>query len=473
MLFSEAVVAFLPLAVLAGFSLVVLLLGPIRRVSPLVAMAIAVIACAAGGLGALYNVDWQGTAFGGTLAFGGITGVMTALFCFGGLLVILFSHGYMLREGGHLPEFYTLVLFALLGMSLMAAARDFIVLFVGLELMSLCFYVLAGLFRTRASSNESALKYFLLGAFATGFFLYGVALIFGVTGSTGYDAIHAVSASTRQQPLFLLGCALILVTFLFKLAAVPFHMWAPDVYEGAPTAVTAFMSSLGKAAALTALATLSAYLFDGIAMSIRPVLAVVAVLTMAVGNIAALRQTNVKRMLAYSSIAHAGYALVGLSALSQGGRGAVFFYAIVYTFMQAGAFGIVAELERGGERTTLKDYQGLSTRRPILAFALSIFLFSLAGIPPFGGFFGKYYLFAAAVGSGQTWLAIVAVIASMISVYFYIGLVLRMYFQDAESTELVTVTPFGRAGLVLASAVIVLMGILPGSIVELVGKFLS
>lgn len=473
MQFPPLLVAFLPLAILAGSSLILLLLGSVRRSTDAIALSVALAACVAATIGAAWNMEWQDAAFGGSVAFGGIVNLQIMVFCAGGVVIMLFGHGYMKQEGSQLPEFYTLMVFAIMGMVLMTAARDFVVLFVGLELMSLCFYVLAGLFRTRASSNEAALKYFFLGAFATGFFLYGVALLYGMSGSTSYNAIHLALPGAMQHPLFLLGCSMVLVTLFFKLAAVPFHMWAPDVYVGSPTSVSAFLSSLGKAAALTALATVSAFIFEGLPHTMRPVIAVVAILSMLIGNIAALRQQNVKRMLAYSSIAHAGYALVGLASLAPGGRGAMIFYAIIYTFMQAGAFCVVGEMERNGKGTTLQDFVGLSSRRPVLAFGMAIFLFSLAGIPPLGGFFGKYYLFAAAVASDQTWLAIVAVIASLISVYYYIGLVLKMYFHEPVDATPVTVARLSSVGLWLSIAIVVLIGIFPGTIVDLISRYLS
>jgi NADH-quinone oxidoreductase subunit N len=327
---------------------------------------------------------------------------------------------------------------------------------------------LAGYFRQTVSSIESALKYFLLGAFATGFLVFGIALVYGASGSFDFSAIAgAISKGTLHFPRLLpIGIALVIVGLGFKVAVFPFHQWAPDVYDGAPTVVTGFMSTAGKAAALSAFLPLVSSVFPAAADNVRTVLALSAAATILIGNVAAVVQQRLKRMLAYSSVAHAGYMFIGLVAGNMRGLTAVVFYAAAYLFMQLGAFAIVAILERDVERSLqLEDCRGLSARHPMLAALMALFMFSLAGIPPMAGFFGKYYLFAAAIESGYTWLAIVGVIGSMISVYYYIGVVVFMYFKDAAETAVSSepeqIERAARVPLIVSAAFVLLLGIVP------------
>jgi NADH-quinone oxidoreductase subunit N len=397
------------------------------------------------------------------LFFNGIFVATTAL-------VLLLSVGYVRRQGIEAGEYYILLLFAAVGMMLMAAALDLLIVFLGLELMSLSLYVLAGFFRTRATGNESSMKYFLLGAFSSGFFLYGIALLYGATGTTNLARLGAAltTPGTARDPLVLAGLALLLVGFGFKTSAVPFHQWAPDVYEGAPTAVAAIIATGSKAAAFAAL--LRVILETRV---LQPdwttLLWILAALTMTVGNVIALAQRNLKRMLAYSSVAHVGYMLVGLTAGSGLGGAAVLFYLLVYSFATVGAFGVILLLERGegpqtNEAVELDAYGGLAARHPVLALVLTICLISFIGLPPTAGFVGKFYLFSAAIDAKFYWLAIIAVLNSVIAAYYYLRLIVYMYMREPEAGGAHGVlTP--AAGLALALAVWATLhfGLLPGA----------
>src|SRR3989304_2406999 len=324
------------------------------------------------------------------------------IFLLGTGLTILISIKYTKDEGINNGEYYSLLLFATAGMMLMAGGTDLIVIFLGLELMSISLYVLAGYVRKRLISNESALKYFLLGSFATGFLLYGIALLYGATGTTSLKGISGfISEASFGSPILIMGMLLLLIGFGFKIAAVPFHMWTPDVYEGAPSPITAFMSAGPKAAAFAAFARV---FFEGLP-SLQGVwvdlIWILAVLTMTVGNVIALVQNNIKRMLAYSSIAHAGYVLVAFVSANELGIGGILYYMLAYTFMNIGAFGIIIVVGGKGEKkVNVDDYTGLAYRHPVAAATMSLFLFSLAGIPPPTGFMGKFYIFSAAIKSG-------------------------------------------------------------------------
>jgi len=395
----------------------------------------------------------------GTLVIGYATG-----------LVLLESIDYIKRRSMESGEFYILVLFAAAGMAIMAGANDLIVVFLGLETMSLALYVLAGFFRTEIQAGEASMKYFLLGAFASGFFLYGIALIYGATGSTNLDKIGAaVRAGAAKEPLLLIGFALLLVGFGFKISAVPFHMWTADVYEGAPTSVTAFIATGSKAAAFTALLRV-------LLASLRPLQGewvwlfwVLAVLSMTLGNVVALAQQNLKRMLAYSSIAHVGYMLVGIVAGGGLGGGSVLFYLLVYTFTTAGAFGVILLLERGGaEAVGVADTAGLAARSPLAALALTLFLLSLVGIPPTAGFVGKFYLFGAAVRGGYIWLAVIGVLNSTVAAYYYLRIVVNMYMREPEGVPAVVMPSFaGGLAVVVALWGIIQLGVFPAPLFDL------
>jgi NADH-quinone oxidoreductase subunit N len=384
-------------------------------------------------------------------------------------LIVLLSVDYLGRTGDESGEYYSLVLFATSGMLLLASAGDLIVVFLALELMSLSLYVLSGLFKLRLTAGEASMKYFLLGVFASAFLLYGIALLYGATGTTNVDRLASAAASAPGDPLIVLGLAMLMVGFGFKISSVPFHMWAPDVYQGAPTSVTALIATGSKAAVFAALIRF-------VVAGVRPVQAdwtallwVLAVLTMTVGNVVALAQSNLKRMLAYSSVAHVGYMLVGLVAGGTAGAGAVMFYLLAYAFTTVGTFGVITLLERAGaEAVEVRDYAGLARRHPLLAFTLALFLLSLVGIPPLAGFVAKFYLFGAAVKAGFIGLAVIAVLNSAVAAYYYLRVIVTMYMQepDADSAAL---TPSFAGGLALAIALlgIILLGVAPAPFADL------
>jgi NADH-quinone oxidoreductase subunit N len=348
-------------------------------------------------------------------------------------ITVLISLRFNERESTNRGEYYALLLFACSGMSLMAASGDLIMTFIGIEILSIATYVLAGFKRTDLKCNESSLKYFLLGSFATAFLLYGIALIYGSTGSTNYQIIRDLAAfQGPPQITTLMGLGLLLVGFGFKVALVPFHAWAPDVYEGAPTPVTAFMAVGPKAAGFAALVRVLVQALPALGPSHWTVLLWIAsILTMTLGNVVAIRQTNIKRMLAYSSIAHSGYILIGIVSNSGPGHAAVLFYLIAYTVMNLGAFTIILSLSEAGDtKVGLDDYAGLGRRAPFLAAMLSLFLLSLAGIPLTGGFIGKFYLFSAAIQKGYLGLAILGVLNSVVSVAYYFRVIVAMYMKE-------------------------------------------
>ncbi len=370
------------------------------------------------------------------------------IFLLTAFMTVLLSIRYLQKMKYEHGEYYVLVLLAAVGMMLMAGAVDLIVLFLGLETLSLSLYVLAGFFRSDARSSESALKYFLLGAFSTGFLLYGIALIYGAVGTTSLKKIlellnQGLIVHGSQGTLMLIGMGLLIVGFGFKVASVPFHMWAPDVYEGAPTSVTAFMSVGPKAAGFAALLRVFLYGLSPLQDHWAGVFWVLAVITMTLGNIAALNQNNMKRMLAYSSIAHAGYLLVGIVSAGQAATAGILFYILAYALMNLGAFGVVILYGRkGDENLLISDYSGLAAHYPWLAAAMALFMFSLAGIPPTAGFVGKFYIFSAAIEAGYIGLAVIGLLNCAVSVYFYLRVTVMMYMRSPETEP-------GKAGAAL------------------------
>jgi NADH-quinone oxidoreductase subunit N len=389
--------------------------------------------------------------------------------CYASALALLLAIDYLRRNGAASGECYALILFSTSGMMLLASAGDLLIVFLAIELMSLSLYVMAGVFKTRLASGEASMKYFLLGAFATGFLLYGIALIYGATGSTNLERIATAAAARPHDTLVTIGLGLLLVGFGFKVSAVPFHMWTPDVYEGAPTAVTALIATGSKAGAFAAMIRVLMVALKAAQPDWTALLWAVAAVTMTIGNVIAIAQSNLKRMLAYSSIAHVGYMLVGLVAGGVQGAGAILFYMLVYTFTTAGAFGAILLCERAdGEAVDVGDYAGLARRHPVLAITLTLFLLSLIGIPPLGGFVGKFYLFGSAVRAGYIWLVVVAVLNSAIAAYYYLRVIVYMYMREPEGAALRLVPSFaGGVALALALIGIVLLGVAPSPFVDL------
>ncbi|CAA9255844.1 MAG: NADH-ubiquinone oxidoreductase chain N [uncultured Chloroflexi bacterium] len=388
-------------------------------------------------------------AFGGMVIADNFTQFFNLLFVFITVVTVLLSQTQLEREDFHAGEFYSLLLFSAAGMMLMAGAADLIMVFLGIELLSISLYIMTGFSRYRLESEEASIKYLLLGSFATGFLLMGIALVYGATASTNLGCVAqslgarsafatdacptivAPFAGGRAPVILLAGMGMLLVGLGFKAAVAPFHLWTPDVYEGAPTAVTAYMSVAAKAAAFAAMVRVFLIAFPTLIADWSGMIAVIAGLTMIVGNTVAIAQTNIKRMLAYSSIAHAGYILVAVVAASEFGIQSVLFYSLAYTLMNLGAFAIVILLgRRGEENEQLADYAGLGYRQPALGALMAIFMLSLAGIPPTAGFVGKFYIFSSAIQAGQIPLAIVGVLASVVSVYFYLRVIYLMYMVE-------------------------------------------
>ena len=416
------------------------------------------------------------------VTFGGFAAYTDLLFAVAGLLTMIASRTYIRREYKELNEYYSLIILAVSGMMLIGHTNNLLILFIGIEIMSISFYVLAGYFRTSIKSIEAALKYFLLGAFATGFLLYGIALIYGSTGSLDLNVISSKLFDGHFNNTYLLiGFGLVIIGLSFKAASFPFHQWAPDVYQGSPTIIAGFLSSAGKAAALVGFIVVSRAILNSGSTNellvknketIQLIIAFISAATMLVGNITALVQKNIKRMLAYSSVAHAGYMLMGIVADSKLGWEGVIFYMTAYLFMQLGAFVVISIFERNEQsKQMISDYNGLSKTHPIIAALMAVFMLSLAGIPPFAGFFGKYFLFVATINSGYLWLTIVAVIASIISMYYYIGVILAMYFKDESETPLEGKCGLEGITLFISIACLIIFGIFPFLITDIAGTF--
>jgi NADH-quinone oxidoreductase subunit N len=388
-----------------------------------------------------------------------------------GLLSLAISGPTIAREGLPSGEYYALMLFSIAGMMLMATATDLLVIFLALEVLSLAVYVLTGIRRDQAIGTEAAFKYFLLGAFSSAFFLYGIAFTYGLTGSTRLDRVGSLIAAQAMAPtpMQLLAVGLLFVGFAFKVSAVPFHMWTPDAYEGAPPAVTGFMSTGVKAAAFAAFARVFLSAFEPLRGDWGPILWVVAAATMIGGTVVGLAQSSVKRMLAYSSIAHAGYLLVALLSANDVGKGAILFYLLTYAITNLGAFGVIVVLDTADRpNDQVGDYAGLWTDRPGLAALMTIFLLSLGGFPPMAGFIAKWYVFSAAVKAGYTWLAIIGVLTSVISVFFYLRIIVMMYMTATDRPARFPAMPRIVAAALIVSAILIFyLGILPARVLGL------
>jgi len=389
-------------------------------------------------------------------------------------LVVMISPGYLNRRGLHHGEYYALIIGASVGMMFLAGANSLMTIFLGIELLSISLYILSGFARTEERSLEAAMKYLLLGGFASGILLYGMVLVYGETGHTQLPAIAAAlragvpGGSAPTDKLFLVGVGLLFVGFAFKVAAVPFHMWTPDAYEGAPAAVTGFMSTGVKAAAFAAFARVFLSGFEPLHGQWWAIVWVIAAATMIVGTVVGVAQGNVKRMLAYSSIAHAGYLLVALVAANDIGKGAVLFYLLAYAVTNVGAFGIVAMLD-GGTRANdqIRDFAGLGRDHPVLAALMTIFLLSLGGFPPTAGFVAKWYIFGAAVKAGYYWLAVIGVLTSVVSVFFYLRIVVMMYMSsDDAALRFPAVPRVAGVALVVSAILVFYLGVLPTRVLD-------
>ena len=467
----------LPLIIISFVIILSILIEAFYKKSENLIYILSVITLIGTAIFSLVNLESQRLYFSDMIHSGGITNLFYFILLLAASFVIISSKNYLQRLNYHHGEYYIIILNSTLGMMLMSASRDLMLTFLALELMSLSFYVLAGFIRNVLFNNEASLKYFLLGAFATGFLLYGIALIYGSTQTTNILTITTNFAQFLHKLLFILGIVLFLVGLSFKIAAVPFHMWVPDVYEGSPTTVTALMSTAGKTAAFGAL-IVSLYGSTGYQVkvnyeTISNIIAYLATASMLLGSVVAIAQSSLKRMLAYSSIAHAGYMLIGIAAANKFGMSGVIFYLTVYTFMNIGAFILISIMESSVEkRVTLDDYTGISSTHPWYAALMSVFMFSLAGIPPFGGFFGKYYVFLAAIRADMTWLAVVGVISSIISAYFYLRVVIYMYFKKGSTEPAIFYSYKENFVLTLCVLIVLQLGLTPGLFLDLINKYL-
>lgn len=415
-------------------------------------------------------VGSAGTTFGGMFISDGYSTFFKLIFLVNVILTVLISVRYIVIENVNFGEYYGLILFSTLGMMIMASAGDLIVLYLGLELMALSTYILAGFIRYDVRSNEAAIKYFLLGAFSSAFLLYGMSMIYGLTGTTDLKAIAVYISKNglESNKTLLLSMILFAVAFGFKIAAVPFHMWAPDAYEGAPTSITAFMSVGPKAAGFAALGRVFMIALGTIKLEWSTVLIPLSILSMAVGNVVAIAQTNIKRMLAYSSIAHAGYALLGVIAANNEGLASMMNYMLIYAFMNIGAFAVIIMLRSEGfNGEDITDYEGLAKTHPLASALMLVFMFSLTGIPPTAGFIGKFYVFMSAINAGYTWLAVIAVIFSVISAYFYLRIVMYMYMREPKEEVKLSTSPGISLALIVTAVAVLVIGVFPSFLIGL------
>ena len=460
-----------PALIVAVTGLVVLLaqaFTPRGKSSPSAPLSLAGLLAALAAVGIIAGGRGRGAVLAGTVAADDFSLFFHALILAIGVLAVLLSPSYLRATGIDRGEYYTLLLFSVVGMLGLVSCLELVSLFVALEIMSVAVYAMAGLHRDRPESREASMKYFITGAFSSAFFLYGVALLYGTSGSTWLARIApALHPSSGTGALGTLGVALLLVGFGFKVASVPFHMWVPDVYEGAPTTVTALMSAGVKAAAFGAFLRVFLVPLEALSGQWRPAVAVLAVVTMIGGNLGALAQSNLKRMLAYSSIAHAGYLLTAVVAAPRVAAEAVLFYLVAYAAVNLGGFGALAALanREGREPASLDDLAGLAERRPVLAAALTLFLVSLTGVPVSAGFVGKFYLFNAAVSADYAALAVVGVLMSVVSAYYYLRVVVVMYMREPVGADTwAPVTGAARLALALSAAVVLGLGVYPGPV---------
>ena len=413
------------------------------------------------------------TAFNDMVIVDGFSRFLSIFFLVSGIVAVFLAHDYLKRMEIERGEYYSLLLFSISGMMLMSNAQDMIIVFLALELLSIPLYILAGFYKRRLESEEAGLKYFLLGAFSSGIFIYGVSLLFASTGYTSFEGIYdAIKNGLTDPVLLMVGAALVLIGFSFKAAIVPFHMWTPDVYEGAPTPITAFMSVGVKAAAFAAIMRIFMTMFSAVQDTLVPVLWVLAVITMLGGNVIAISQKNIKRLLAYSGIAHAGYLLMafvpyGNANANQGIVSAILFYLVAYGLTTFGAWAVVISLEmKEGAGLKIDDYAGLGRRYPILAVPMMIFMLSYTGVPLTLGFLGKLYLFTEVIQGGYIVLAIIGLLASLISAYYYLRIIVVMFMQDGEPVIRKNTT-LGTISLIMAGAVVIL-SFVPGVFLNIV-----
>ncbi len=480
-------VTIVPHLIVTGLAVVLLLMDAVSRRSHAVrvgqiASLISVIGYGAALVSLLFTYNHRQITGGGSIRYDYMAIFFLIVMLSTALLTVLVSANFVQLQSMSLLEYLVILSFSVLGMMVVAIAGDLIMVFIGIELTSIAVYVLTGFSRQSRISHEGALKYFLLGSFATGILIYGMAWTFGITGSINLDAIAAAGAKISSgNPSLLLALLLLVVGLGFKIAAVPFHMWTPDAYHGAPTPVTAFMSVGPKAAGFAGMLRVLVNGWTPAANQWVPLVIVLAVITMTFGNIVAVAQNNVKRMLAYSSIAHTGYMLVGLASYQIGANksdangqaiGALLFYIFAYTFTNIGAFSILTWMQARGRGTNIESFRGLASTAPGAAIAMTLFMASLMGVPPLLGFFAKYYIIVAAINANLTWLAVIVALNSAVSAYFYLRVVAVMYFREPERQIVPQRTRWLGLGLAVSSFGTVLFGIFSGPVFDLARKVL-
>jgi NADH-quinone oxidoreductase subunit N len=473
---ANDLIRFLPEIILTIMGTLLMVLDPVinrRGSSAFGHISLAALAAALGA--SVYAYTNSGPAFGGLLIVDGFATFFRVLVIVVGILTVLPSYRFLDRQDAETGEYHALLLFSIAGQCLMAASNDLIMVFIGLEISSISSYVLAGYLRDDKRANEAALKYFLLGSFATAFFLYGVALIYGATGTINLASVRTqLSGQNAPEPIIIaVAAALMFVGLGFKVSAAPFQLWAPDVYQGAPTPISAFLSAGPKAAAFAVFLRIFMTAFEPVGHDWWPLVWISSLLSMTIGNFAALLQSNVKRMLAYSSVAHAGYVLVALTARSEVGTAAAMFYLAAYAFMNIGAFAVVSHLSGQGERyQNVDDFAGLAEKQPLTAAMLTIFMLSLIGVPLTGGFFGKFYIFKAALDSHLVWLTILGLLNSAVAAFYYLRILVMMYMhKPSDAVSKAEPLSLGlRAALILPAIGTLVLGIFPGWILDFAGK---
>jgi NADH-quinone oxidoreductase subunit N len=471
---SPEYLSILPEIILTIFGMAIMVIDPLMnaRSSRKPLGYLALVGLIGAMLASFYQVNFFGTAFFGMVRVDFFSVFFHVTVIVISILAVLSSLDYLETQNIRAGEYYGLILMGTVGMALMSSAMELVMMFIALEISSISTYILAGFRRRIATSAESSLKYFLLGSFATAFFLYGVALIYGSTGTTNITAIAAALRTGNVSGLTYMALALMFVGLGFKVASAPFHVWTPDVYEGAPAPVVALMSTGPKAAAFAMMLRVFFGAFGHLGAWWMPLIWISAVLSMTIGNVGALLQNNVKRMLAYSSIAHAGYILVAFASLQEIGISAAIFYTATYAAMNVGAFAVVSHFASEGERyVSIDDYAGLGRRSPVLAVTLTIFMLSLIGIPLTGGFMGKFMVFSAALKADLVWLTVIGVVNSAIAAYYYLRLIVVMYMREGDDSVVLTPVPIAvAASLILAAGLTIYMGVAPGQILDMASR---
>jgi NADH-quinone oxidoreductase subunit N len=459
---------------LSVFGIINLFAGFLKKNSVLLPMAFIFLLIVLG----INALDWNGAVWtlpvhyaNNMLTIDNFSVAFTGVMVLSALLIIPFSRRYVRLESDHLAEYYGLLLLSLVGATMMVTYENMLMLFIGIEILSISMYVLAGSEKHLLRSNEASLKYFLMGAFATGILLFGIALIYGATGHFDLTAISSVvsDSSITRSPMLTMGLLFVLIGISFKIGAAPFHFWTPDVYEGTPTLFTAFMSTVVKTAGIAAFFKLLYFSFEGLYSFWYPTMAAITVLTLIVGNIGAIAQTSIKRMLAYSSISHAGYLLIALIALNSRSENAILFYSLAYSVATISAFAVLKIVSDHRQHDESYDVlNGLARTNPLLAVCMTVSMLSLAGIPLTGGFFGKFFLFASALERDMLWLVIIAVIMSAIGIYYYFRPVIAMFMKTTDQPK-VPVDGFSAFTLILLTIITFVLGILPGLVSNLLG----